>query len=191
MPQSRPGRVYNTQLNLSSYNQVCDSPESRNHAWEFFRTERACTYKDNPPTPLPGVEDMLKALDDKGFKIGLTIGFAGQIVDIIVFYMGWGSGIIDTVVAGAGVEHGRPEPDQILAVMEKLGVTDKSAVISSGHTEADVPSAQAPGVTRVGALTSHLTRENFESLGADYVLDSSTNLLAILEKSKQALLKTY
>ena len=152
------------------------------HAWEFFRAELARTYKENPPTPLPGVEDILKALHDKGIKVGLTTGFAREIVDIIVSAMGWDSGIIDTVVAGDEVEHGRPEPDLILAVMDKLGVTDKSAVISSGDTEADVRSAQAAGVTSVGVLTGHLTREKFQSLGADYVLDSSANLLDIIEK---------
>lgn len=96
--------------------------------------------------------------------------------------MGWDNGIIDTVVAGDEVEHGRPKPDQILAVMEKLGITDKSVVISSGDTEADVRSAQAAGVTSVGVLTGHLTREQFKSLGADHILDSSANLLDIVGK---------
>ena len=158
------------------------TPEVHNHAWEFFRAELARTYKDNPPTPLPGVEDMLKALHEKGIKIGLTTGFAREIVDIIVSSMGWDNGIIDTVVAGDEVEHGRPEPDQLLAVMEKLGITDKAAVISSGDTEANVRSAEDTGVTIVGVLTGHLTRELFESLGADYVLDPSANLLDIVGK---------
>lgn len=158
------------------------TPEIHNHAWEFFRAELARTYKENPPTPLPGIENMLKALHDKGIKIGLTTGFAREIVDIIISSMGWDNGIINTVVTGDEVEHGRPEPDQILAVMEKLGVNDKSAVISSGDTEADVRSAQAAGVTSVGVLTGHLTREQFESLGADHVLDSSANLLDIVGK---------
>lgn len=125
---------------------------------------------------------MLKTLHDKGIKVGLTTGFAREIVDIIVSSMGWGNGIIDTVVTGDEVEHGRPEPDQILAVMDKLGVTEKAAVISSGNTEADVRSAQAAGVTSVGVLTGHLTREQFESLGADYVLNSSANLLDLVGK---------
>lgn len=125
---------------------------------------------------------MLKALHDKDIKEGLTTGFAREIVDIIISSMGWDNGIIDTVVAGDEVEHGRPQPDQILAVMEKLGITDKSAVISSDDTEADVRSAQAAGVTSVGVLTGHLTREQFESLGADHVLDSSANLLDIVGK---------
>lgn len=125
---------------------------------------------------------MLKALHDKGIKVGLTTGFAGEIVDIIVSSMGRNNGIIDTVVTGDEVEHARLESDQILTVMEKLEVTDKSAVISSGDTEADVRSAQAAGVTSVGALTGHLTREQFESLGADHVLDSSANLLDIVGK---------
>ncbi|OFN55271.1 hypothetical protein HMPREF2547_00110 [Corynebacterium sp. HMSC055G02] len=58
------------------------------YAWEFFRAELARTYKDNPPTPLPGVEDMLGTLHNKGIKVGLTTGFAREIVDIIVSAMG-------------------------------------------------------------------------------------------------------
>ncbi|WP_255462066.1 MULTISPECIES: HAD hydrolase-like protein [unclassified Corynebacterium] len=125
---------------------------------------------------------MLNSLHDKGIKVGLTTDFAREIVDIIVSSMGWDGGIIDTVVAGDEVEHGRPEPDQILAIMEKFDVTDKAGVISSGDTEADVRSAQAAGVTSVGVLTGHLTREQFESLGADHILDSSANLLDIVGK---------
>ncbi|MCA0443471.1 HAD hydrolase-like protein [Corynebacterium amycolatum] len=131
---------------------------------ELFHAELARTHKENPPTPLPGVEDMLKTLRGKGIKVGLTTGFAREIVDTLVSSMGPDDGIIDTIVAGDEVEHGRPEPDQILAVMEKLGVSDKSAV------------------TSVGVLTGHLTREQFESLGADHVLDSSANLLDIVGK---------
>ena len=69
-----------------------------------------------------------------------------------------------------------------IVLMEKLGITDKAAVISSGDTEANVRSAEDTGVTTVGVLTGHLTRELFESLGADYVLNSSANLLDIVGK---------
>lgn len=153
-----------------------------NKAWEWFRAELARTYKENPPAPLPGVEDMLAALRGKGIKIGLTTGFAREIVDIILTAMGWDEGVIDTAVAGDEVEHGRPQPDQILAVMDKLGVADKAAVISLGDTESDVRSAQNAGVTSVGVLTGHLSREDFERLGADHVLESAADLPSIIGK---------
>lgn len=153
-----------------------------NKAWEWFRAELARTYKENPPTPLPGVEDMLAGLREKGIKIGLTTGFAREIVDIILTAMGWDTGVIDTAVAGDEVEHGRPQPAQILAVMDKLGVADKAAVISLGDTESDVRSAQNAGVTSVGVLTGHLSREDFERLGADHVLESAADLPSIIGK---------
>lgn len=168
--------------NLLQEGGVEPTDEVHNKAWEWFRTELARTYTDNPPTPLPGVEDMLATLREKRIKIGLTTGFAREIVDIILSAMGWSEGVVDTAVAGDEVDSGRPQPDQILAVMEKIGVSNKAAVISLGDTESDVRSAQNAGVTSVGVLTGHLSREDFERLGADHVLESAADVLSIIEQ---------
>lgn len=168
--------------NLLREGGVEPTDEVHNKAWEWFRTELACTYTENPPTPLPGVEGMLATLREKGIKIGLTTGFAREIVDIILSAMGWVDGVIDTAVAGDEVESGRPQPDQILVVMEKMGVTDKASVISLGDTESDVRSAQHAGVTSVGVLTGHLSRGDFGRLGADHVLESAADLPSLIEQ---------
>lgn len=72
---------------------------------------------------------------------------------------------------------GRPEPFLIQQVMARLGVEDPAAVISVGDTAADVASAQRAGVTAVGVLTGHLTREDFQDLGTDLVVDSAADLV--------------
>lgn len=158
-----------------------EAPASvQHHAWEFFREELARTYKENPPSPLPGIPEMLEMLQAEGIKIGLTTGFSREIVDLILSSMKWDNSLIDAVVPGDEVDSGRPAPDQILAVMSKCDVEDPSTVISVGDTEADVRSAQNAGVTSVGVLTGHLSYKEFEKLEADYILDSAASLTEIL-----------
>lgn len=151
-------------------------------SWRWFREELRRTYTDHPPAALDGIEDMFTTLRGKGMKIALTTGFSREIVDLILESMGWVVGeTVDTVAAGDEVEAGRPEPFLIRRVMEDLGVTDRDVVISLGDTSADVESARRAGVTAVGVLTGHLTREQFVELGADHVLDSAADLPELLE----------
>lgn len=146
-------------------------------SWRWFRAELRSTYTENPPVPLDGVEEMLVTLRESGVQIGLTTGFSREIVDLILESMGWTVGeTVDTVAAGDEVEAGRPEPFLIRRVMSDLGVTDPETVISVGDTSADVESARRAGVTSVGVLTGHVTREQFSELGADHVLESAADL---------------
>lgn len=149
-------------------------------AWQWFRAELTRTYIADAPTPLPGIEDMFKTLREKGIKIGLTTGFAREIVDIILSAMGWDKDTVDFVAAGDEVEQGRPAPFLIQKVMFEANITDPAQVISSGDTEADVISAQRAGVTSVGVLTGHLTTEQFQELKADHILESAADVVELI-----------
>lgn len=151
--------------------------ELHENTWEWFRQELRRTYTDNPPKPLPGVEEALTTLREKGIKVALTTGFAREIADLIFASMGWEQGeTFDTSSCGVEVAAGRPAPDMIQTVMAELGVEDRAAVVSVGDTSADVQSALRAGVTSVGVLTGHLSRKDFETEGAHLVLDSAAAL---------------
>lgn len=153
--------------------------ELHEKVWEWFRQELHRTYTENPPKPLPGVEGALATLRSRGIKVALTTGFSREIADLILSAMGWEHGkTFDASSCGDEVPAGRPEPYMIQKVMEVLEVDDPDMVISAGDTAADVHSAQAAGVTSVGVLTGHLTREDFTGLGADLILDSAADLPA-------------
>lgn len=153
-------------------------------AWRWFRAELRRTYEEQPPTALPGVEDALHRLQSAGVKVGLTTGFSREIAEIILGGLGWlENGLVDVLVAGDEVPAGRPEPYLIREVMVRTGVTDRLAVVSAGDTEADVESARRAEVYSVGVLTGHLSRADFESHGADLVLDSAADLPERLPQS--------
>lgn len=151
--------------------------ELHEKVWEWFRAELRRTYTDNPPRPLPGIEEALATLREQGIKVALTTGFAREIADLIIDSMGWRPGeTFDASSTGDEVEAGRPAPDMIETLMVELGVDDTAAVISVGDTSADVQSALNAGVTSVGVLTGHLSREDFAAEGAHLVLESVADL---------------
>lgn len=152
-------------------------------AWAWFREELRRTYTENPPQPLPGVENALAALRGRGIKVALTTGFSREIADLILSAMGWEPGkTFDASSCGDEVRDGRPEPDMIFKVMENLGIDDPATVVSVGDTAADVQSALRAGVTSVGVLTGHLTRGDFGTEGAHLVLDSVADLPEAVRK---------
>lgn len=149
--------------------------------WDWFRAELRRTYTEQPPVALEGVEEAFAVLRDNNIRIALTTGFNRETVDLILDAMGWEIGqTVDASAAGDEVEAGRPEPFLIQKVMGELEVTDPATVISLGDTAADVLSAQRAGVTSVGVLSGHLSREQFEELDADHVLDSAADLPTLL-----------
>lgn len=151
--------------------------ELHEKVWEWFRQELRQTYTNSPPRPLPGVEEALATLRGRGIKVALTTGFSREIADLIFASMGWQKGkTFDASSCGDEVESGRPAPDMIETVMAELNIDDTAAVISLGDTSADVQSALRAGVTSVGVLTGHLTRENLEAEGAHLVLESVADL---------------
>lgn len=158
---------------------ITPTDELVQESWDWFMAELRRTYTEQPPVVLDGVAEMLDTLRANGIKVGLTTGFSREIVDLILGAMDLH---VDTTAAGDEVEAGRPEPFLIQKVMADLGVTDPAEVISLGDTEADVQSAQRAGVTSVGVLTGHLSRADFESLGADHILYSAADLPALLEQ---------
>lgn len=157
-----------------------DTLVERTFGW--FLGELATAYREDPPVPLPGVEDALRSLRAAGTKIALTTGFSRQIADLILGQLRWGTAsdndlLFDAIVCGDEVAAGRPSPDLIVSVMEKVGVIDPENVISAGDTVVDVESAKSAGVTSVGVLTGHLTRADFEEAGADLILESVADLV--------------
>ncbi|GAA1489318.1 phosphonatase-like hydrolase [Brachybacterium sacelli] len=172
--------------NLLTLGGIEASEERVDDAFAWFLAELTRTYTENPPVPLPGVEDALATLRAQGLSVGLTTGFSRDIADLILERMGWGVGsaadgaMVDAVVCGDEVPEGRPAPFMIQQVMTQTSVTDSALVVSVGDTAVDVESARRAGVLAVGVLTGKLTRAELEAAGADEVLDGVRDLPQLL-----------
>lgn len=170
--------------NLLTLGGVEATGERVDGAFAWFLAELTRTYTENPPIPLPGVEDALRTLRGRGIALGLTTGFSRDIAELILQRMGWGVGadaeepMVDALVCGDEVPEGRPAPYMIQRVMEHTGVTDPARVASVGDTAVDVASARRAGVTAIGVLTGKLSRAEHEAAGADLVAGSVADLPA-------------
>ena len=82
-------------------------------AFGRFRTLVDEFYLESPPVALPGVEDALATLRDRGVRIALTTGFDDSVATPLLQSLGWkvGAGeLLDAVVTTSHVRAGRPAP---------------------------------------------------------------------------------
>jgi phosphoglycolate phosphatase len=143
-------------------------------AFGRFRTMLDDFYLESPPVALPGVEDALATLRDRGVKVALTTGFDDTVAVPLLESLGWKVGpgeLLDAVVTTSHVVTGRPAPYLIHHAMELTGVTDVRRVLAAGDTVVDLQAANNAGVIAVGVTTGALTRKELERHPHDYVLD--------------------
>ncbi|MGN6325113.1 phosphonatase-like hydrolase [Pseudolysinimonas sp.] len=148
-------------------------------AFGRFHAILAELYREQPPVALPGVEDALRTLRDRGVRIALTTGFDDDVALPLLEALGWHSGVdglLDAVVTTSDVTAGRPAPYLIHHAMELTGVTDVRRVIAAGDTVVDVQAATNAGVIAVAVLTGALAREDFEGQPYDHLLDSVADI---------------
>lgn len=143
-------------------------------AFGRFRSLLDQFYLESPPVALPGVEDALAILRDRGVKVALTTGFDDTVARPLLASLGWKVGpdeLLDAVVTTSQVRTGRPAPFLIHHAMELTGVADVRRVLAAGDTIVDLQAACNAGVIAVGVTTGALTREELERHPHDYVLD--------------------
>jgi len=143
-------------------------------AFRRFRALLDEFYLESPPVALPGVEDALAILRDRGVRIALTTGFDDTVAAPLLESLGWKVGddqLLDAVVTTSQVRAGRPAPYLIHHAMELTGVDDVRRVLAAGDTIVDLQAACNAGAIAVGVTTGALSRVDLERHPHDYVLD--------------------
>jgi len=133
--------------------------------------------------PLPFAEDIFIWLKKKGVKLALNTGFTKPITDTILKRLEWKSGsTIDYVISSDETPHGRPYPDMINAIMQKLDISDPAAVAKVGDTEVDVEEGRhAQCGLVISVTTGAYSRKKLEQYHPDYIIDSLSELPTIIE----------
>ena len=90
---------------------------------------------------LPGVGELLQALDDEGVPMALVSSSYRVLVDAV---LAGGVGPFAFTLAGDEVEHGKPAPDPYLRAAERLGV-DVTRCVVLEDSPAGVASGEAAG----------------------------------------------
>jgi phosphonatase-like hydrolase len=131
---------------------------------------------------VPGADRAIHDLRGRGIKVALTTGFGRDIAALLLASLGWTS-LVDAVVCGDDVEHGRPSPEMILLAMKLTGVEDPSRVANAGDTVLDLESAARAGVRwNIGVLSGAHTRPALERAPHTHIVQSVAELLEVFER---------
>ncbi|MDP5227470.1 MULTISPECIES: phosphonatase-like hydrolase [Arthrobacter] len=158
-------------------------------SFQRFLAILAELYTANPPTALPGVEESLRGLRERGVKVALTTGFSADVAGPLLESLNWkladddaaadAALVLDAVVTSDEVSTGRPAPFMIHRAMERTGVLDVRQVIAAGDTVVDLLAAHHAGVRGVGVLTGKLGREELAVHPHEAILESVADLPGI------------
>jgi len=118
----------------------------------------------------PGAKELLNTLKTRGLKLGLVSNKPHEFTLITLEKLGLMSYF--TAVLGADVvARKKPDPEPLLAALEKMGISPREAVMI-GDSPVDTQAARAAGI-RVG-LVSHgfVSKEEMTSSHPDWLVDS-------------------
>jgi HAD superfamily hydrolase (TIGR01509 family) len=129
---------------------------------------------------LPGVVETLKALKQKGLKIGLCTVNGEKSTNYILKRFGIAD-FFDAMVPREKVNYVKPDPAHLEATLNALGVAAKDAMVV-GDGSVDMRSAKELKAIAVGLPTGVSTIEQLMSNGANYIITSITDLPVLIEK---------
>lgn len=123
-----------------------------------------------------GIEDMLKALSEKGKRLAVATSKPEEFAIRILEHFGLAQYF--EVIAGDTLDFKRnTKADVIASALERLGVTDRSGVIMVGDREHDVIGAKAQDLPCIGVLFGYGSQEELEAAGAKHIAQTPADVL--------------
>lgn len=126
---------------------------------------------------IQGVDEMLKQLhgkypmavvsarDEKG-----TLAFLEKF-DLVKYF--------DVIVTGLSAKHTKPYPDPVLLAAQKMNVAPENCLMI-GDTTVDIRAGKSAGAQTVGVLCGFGEEPELRKMGADEILEDTTQLLDLL-----------
>ena len=140
-------------------------------------------YHNKDIKEIDGVSELFSELAKRDIKIALNTGFSRSTTDIIVQKLGWyDAGLIDTSITSDEVPQGRPHPDMINTLVQRLGISSNSAVAKVGDTPSDLLEGKNAdcGLT-IGVLYGTHTKDQLLKFDHDYLISTPAEILTILD----------
>jgi len=151
-------------------------------AFSKFKPALAAAYNQLEIRTFEGTEALFKDLRDHGIRVVLNTGYDRLTAQLLLNKLGWTVGkTIDGLVTADDVENGRPEGDMILLAMKITGISDSEKVLKVGDSAIDIEEGKNAkcGLT-AGVLTGAQNKAQIEAANPTYILESLTELRAIL-----------
>lgn len=141
---------------------------------QYFKEKADLVMVDNTRL-YEGVLTMLKKLRDDKILLGIvTTKYHYRIEQILE--RNDARNVIDVIIGGDDVKNEKPDPEGLLAAIQKLNVS-KNQVLYVGDSIVDAKTAQSAGVDFVAVLTGTTEREEFLNYAHVAVKESVTVIL--------------
>jgi HAD superfamily hydrolase (TIGR01509 family) len=127
--------------------------------------------------PLRGARALMEDLRDRGSMIVLASSAKADEVDHYLDLLDARS-LADGWTTSADVEATKPDPDLVLAALDKVGSKD---AIMIGDSTWDCQAAKAAGIKSIAVLTGGFSSEELETAGASAVFESIDELRQSLD----------
>ncbi len=155
---------------------------------DFTRRMRDYYAHDPAVREIPGAAAAFAALRRAGVRVAVNTGFFRPIAEVLLGRLGWRApDVIDADVTSDEVPRGRPHPDMIRHLMERLGVRDAARVAKIGDTKADLEEGSNAGCGLViGVTTGSFSREQLQACPHTHLLNSVAEVPALIRAASAA-----
>jgi HAD superfamily hydrolase (TIGR01549 family) len=129
--------------------------------------------------PMDGARELIVELRNRGHTVVLASSAKEEEVDHYIDLLG-ARELADGWTTSADVEATKPEPDLVVAALEKADADDAVMV---GDTTWDAKAAARAGVQTIGVLSGGFSEHELRDAGAVAVFDSVATLLRRLDET--------
>ena len=132
------------------------------------------------PVLLPGIAELLQAIEIKGIKWGVVTNKPRRFTMPLIESMGLHKRVA-CVVSGDDAPQPKPSPATLLMACKKVGVLPKNCIYV-GDAERDIQAGRAAGMKTVVALFGYIdVTDKPQDWGADALIEVPSELLEVLK----------
>ena len=144
-----------------------DLDPARQAEFRALFTEVARDLQIKDTVLLPGGEELLRGLKEHGVKTAIVSTKRGDTIQIILERLGAADGV-DLVIGSADVKRHKPDPEGLLAAMERLGVRAEETLFC-GDTVLDAGAARNAGCHFAAVLKGTTPAEAFDPFHPEHI----------------------
>ncbi|MBE7368157.1 HAD family hydrolase [Ramlibacter pallidus] len=140
-----------------------------------------------PHEMVSGVQEMLQVLARHYPMCTISTGSAPRVERFLEHY--GVRGLFTAVVGAQTTRRMKPHPEPLLYAAKEMGV-DPAQCLMIGDTTIDVRTGRSAGAQTVAVLCGFGTEDELQAAGADLILRTTSDLLAVLDPQEDPLGKT-
>lgn len=157
-------------------------PECEDLTGELYAATYRRLFKDyNKPGEVslfPNVYDTLEELASRGLT--LTIASSRSHASIVHYVEDLGIDRYVSFILGADdVENAKPSPEPVNITLKHLSINSQEAIVV-GDTKFDIQMGKNAGCLACGVTYGNGTKDELQSIGADYIFDDLSEILDLI-----------